>query len=208
MNFNDLYQIENQLEKDLDTERYKHTLGVSYTAASLAMRYDFDIYKAQLAGLLHDCAKCISDSEKILICDREKIVISDFERENPFLIHAKLGAYLASTKYDVKDDEILEAITYHTTGRPNMSILEKIIYIADYIEPQRNKSPNLKKIRKMAFIDIDECLCMILEDCLKFLKGNGKHNIDPMTQKSYNYYLKKLKERTNESINRNGKNCL
>lgn len=208
MNLNDLDQIKNQLEKELDTERYQHTLGVSYTAASLAMRYDIDIYKAQLAGLLHDCAKCISDSEKILICDREKIWISDFERRNPFLIHAKLGAYLASSLYHVKDNDVLEAITYHTTGRPNMSILEKIIYIADYIEPRRNKSPDLKKIRKIAFIDIDECLCMILEDCLKFLKGNGAHKIDPMTQEAYEYYFNKLEEKSNESINRNDKNCL
>lgn len=198
MNLKNIYDIEEKLKIELDTERYRHTLGVSFTAATLGMRYEVDIYKAQIAGLLHDCAKCIPDTQKILICDFEHIAITDFERANPFLTHAKLGAYLADTVYGVHDQEILDAITYHTTGKPKMSILDKIIYISDYIEPLRTKAPNLSAIRKMAFIDIDECLIMILKDCLTFLESTGKNNIDPMTKNAYVYYFERLRGDINE----------
>lgn len=198
MNLMYLNEMEEQLKKELDNARYRHTIGVSYTAASLAMRYESNVQKAQIAGLLHDCAKCIPDSQKIQICESESIDITDFERENPFLIHSKLGAFLANTIYGVNDNEILNSITYHTTGRPDMSLLEKIIYIADYIEPLRDKAPNLMQVRKMAFIDIDRCLCMILEDCLIYLKRNGRNNIDPMTQNAYEYYIKVIEGDDNE----------
>lgn len=193
MNLKKITQLKAKLKKELDSERYEHTLGVSYTAASLAMRYEANIYQAQLAGLLHDCGKCIPDHKKIEICDKDKVAITDFERENPFLIHAKLGAHLASKIYLIDDEEILNAITYHTTGRPEMSLLEKIVYIADYIEPLRNSALNLTKIRRAAFINIDRCLFMILEDSLNFLKSSDRHNIDPMTQQAYDYYFEKLK---------------
>ena len=128
-------RIRRKLMAELDKERYEHTLGVMYTAASMAMRYDADIDKALMAGLLHDCAKCISGENKIKLCDRYHLSVSEVEKSNPSLLHAKLGAFLAAKKYHVDDKEIVNAIASHTTGRPHMSLLEKIIYIADYIEP-------------------------------------------------------------------------
>lgn len=183
----DLPKIEKKLKKYLDKNRFLHTQGVMYTCAALAMVYDMDIEKAQVAGLLHDCAKCIPNDKKLSMCKKNHIPISDFEIKNPFLLHAKLGAYLASKKYHVTDEIILSAITYHTTGRPMMRPLEKIVFIADYMEPNRNKAPNLAEIRKMAFKDLDECIYMILRDTLLYLKANPK-DIDTTTEDAFTYY--------------------
>ena len=141
----DFIKIKKKLSKYLDEARFEHTMGVMYTCAALAMVYDYDLEDAQAAGLLHDSAKCIPNKKKLKLCSQHDIPVSDFEKDHPFLLHAKLGAYVASSKYDIKDEEILTAITYHTTGRPGMSLLEKIVYISDYIEPMRDKAPNLCK---------------------------------------------------------------
>lgn len=183
----DLIKIKKQLEKALDHKRYEHTLGVAYTTAALAMRYEEDILKAQVAGLLHDCAKCMDNEKKLAICQKHHIQISEAEERNHFLLHAKVGAYVAGKKYHVKDEDILNAVTYHTTGRPGMSLLEKIVYVADYIEPGRDHAKNLPEIRKLAFQDLDQALVKILSDILVHLKEINKE-IDPMTQLSYEYY--------------------
>lgn len=181
------------VKENLDAIRYEHTMGVMYTAAAMAMRYDLDLQKALVAGLLHDCAKCISSDKKISLCEEHGITISESERKNPSLLHAKLGAFFAEEKYGVKENDILEAITYHTTGRPNMSLLDKIVFIADYIEPNRVQAPHLEQIRKLAFEDIDACLYMILEDSLAYLQTRSEV-IDPMTEQTYLYYKKEWKE--------------
>ena len=167
----ELVEIRKKLKKVQDKDRYEHTKGVMYTAGCLAMAYGYDMHKAMLAGLLHDCAKCIPS----------------VERENPFLLHAKLGALLAKTEYDVTDPLILHAIKVHTTGEPDMNILDKIIYIADYIEPNRNKAANLDRVRELAFHDLDVCMAEILHDTLVYLKKRGG-NIDPTTQMTYEFY--------------------
>ena len=189
----DLIKIKKQLEKALDHKRYEHTLGVAYTSAALAMRYEEDILKAQVAGLLHDCAKCLDNDKKIQICKKHNIEISEAEQNNPFLLHAKVGGFLAKSKYKIDDEEIIDAILYHTTGRPGMSLLEKIVYIADYIEPGRNHAPNLDEIRRLCFEDLDEALLKILEDILIHLK-ESKKEIDSMTQMTYEFYKRKQSE--------------
>ena len=176
-----------KVKKYLDKNRYNHTLGVMYTAGALAMRYGTDMDRALTAGLLHDCAKCIPNDKKIRMCKKNHIFISPAEYANPSLLHAKLGAYLAKTKYGVEDEEILEAIVWHTTGKPDMRLLDKILYIADYIEPARNQAPNLPQARRLAFEDLDECLFLILRDTLAYLSAS-KAEIDPMTQQTYEFY--------------------
>ena len=178
------------MKKAQDDERYEHTLGVAYTAACLATLYDVDVKKATIAGLLHDCAKCIDSDKKLSLCEKYSMEVSDIERRNPSLLHAKLGARLAKEKYDEKDEDILNAIENHTTGRADMSILEKIIFVADYIEPGRNKAPDLYEVRKMAFSDIDKALVKILQDTLAYLERKGEE-IDPATRATLDYYIQK-----------------
>ncbi len=188
MSDRDYYKKLRKKVKDVMTKaRYEHTLGVEFTAASLAMRYGVDIDKAEIAGLLHDCAKCIDDEDKFDDCKKYKIELTDVEKRNPFLIHSKLGAVYANKLYGIDDEEVISAIRFHTTGKPDMTLLEKIIFIADYIEPGRDKAPNLKEIRQIAFIDIDEAMYMILKDTLDYLdKGEGEK--DELTKDTFLFY--------------------
>ncbi len=191
--------IQKELYLKLDKKRYKHTMGVAYTAAALAMCYGFSVEKAQMAGLLHDCAKCYSASKLLEKCDKFNITVTDTERGNPYLLHAKLGAFLAMHKYGVKDTEIISAILHHTTGKPDMSLLDKIIFVADYIEPGRSKAPRLAQIRQMAFSDLDRAVIMILADTLEYLRQE-EQVIDSMTEKTYEYYLEAMKEQQEGGI--------
>lgn len=189
MTKSEIQKIEKELSKTLDSKRYEHTMAVAYTAACLAMRYDYDITKAYIAGLLHDCAKCMSHEERLDYCNNNNIFVSDVERVNPALLHAKVGAHLCHAKYHIHDEDIRNSICYHTTGHPNMTLLEKIIYIADYIEPNRTKIPNLSLVRKQVFCDIDTALFIILKDNIAYLNQSGKA-VDPMTLETYMYYIK------------------
>jgi predicted HD superfamily hydrolase involved in NAD metabolism len=186
-------KLRKSLEKELKPDRFDHSLGVAYTAANMAFIYGEDVEKALIAGFLHDCAKCMSHEDQIKICEKNKIEISEVEKRNHSLLHAKVGMFLARTKYDVYDTDILNAIRWHTTGREDMSLLEKIIYIADFIEPNRKPLEHMDIIRKLAFSDLDKCMLKILEDTINYLKNIDKE-CDPMTWQTYEYYLKKEKE--------------
>lgn len=186
-------KLRKQLEKELKPERFDHTLGVAYTAASMAFVHGYDVEKALIAGYLHDCAKCMSHDEQIKICEKNKIEISEVERKNHSLLHAKVGMYLARTRYDVYDTDILNAIRWHTTGREDMSLLEKIIYIADFIEPNRKVLEDMEVIRQEAFSDIDRCLAHILHNSVIYLNTIGKE-VDEATMLAYEYYKDKYKD--------------
>ncbi|MDE5718428.1 MAG: bis(5'-nucleosyl)-tetraphosphatase (symmetrical) YqeK [Lachnospiraceae bacterium] len=176
------------MEKELSAGRYTHTLDVSYTAAALAMAHGEDMEKAMIAGILHDCAKSKHGSELVAICENAHLNVTAVERSNPTaLLHAKAGAYLAEHKYGVTDMDILNAIRYHTTGRPNMSRLEKMVYIADYIEPGRKQNRDLSLIRRLAYQDLDSTMEKILGDTLAYLRTTDGQ-VDDMTNRTYQYY--------------------
>ncbi len=187
MGIYNLTKLQKKMKKELDADRFQHTLGVMFTGAALAMCYGEDIERAQVAGLLHDCAKCIPNDKKIRMCTENGIEITKVEIKAPYLLHSKLGAFLAKEKYGVEDPEILSAIQWHTTGRPNMTTLEKIIFVADYIEPLRFKAQNLDEVRKLAFRDLNLTVCQILEDTLHYL-DSGHGEIDPMSRSAFRYY--------------------
>lgn len=181
-------RLRKAMEKELSSGRYIHTLGVAYTASCLAMAHGEDMEKAMTAGLLHDCAKAMHGSELLAICEKAHLIVTAVERSNPTaLLHAKAGAYLAEHKYDVTDWDILNAIRYHTTGRPDMSKLEKIIYIADYIEPGRKQLAGLEMIRRIAYQDLDWTMENILANTLAYLRTTDGQ-VDDMTVKTYEFY--------------------
>lgn len=191
----DFFDLQTKLKLVLQPKRYEHTLGVRYTAASLAMRHGCDVKKAQLAGVLHDCAKSYSEEELLSMAEEYKIPVRDAERAAPYLLHAKVGAYLAEHMYGINDKDVLEAICYHTTGKPDMTQLEKIIFIADYIEPNRKEIAGLAESRKLAFKDLDQAMCYILGNTLHYLEQKGDFaNIDEMTKSAYEFYLNEKKE--------------
>jgi len=166
-------EIRKSLKKKLDPFRFEHTLGVAYTCQALAMRYECDLQKAELAGLLHDCAKRFDNETMLLKCQKREIPMSDGELRDPSLLHAKLGAWYAKEKYGIEDQEILTAIECHTTGKVNMTLLDKILYVADYIEPCRFKAPELPAMRKLAFMDLDLACLSIMESILKYLESTN-----------------------------------
>ncbi len=178
-------QVKNVLESD--KKRYRHSLSVAHTAACLAYSLGLDDEKAFVAGLLHDCAKCYSDRELLEISRNNSLEITPYELESPYLLHAKVGALHAKQHFQCDDEDILNAITYHTTGRPNMSPLEEIIFLADYIEPYRDKAANLSEVRALAFKDIKEAIYVVTRDTLDYLRSCNKP-IDPLTYETFKYY--------------------
>ena len=194
MNKKERIALIKELESELAYGRFIHTLDVAATAANLAMCYSADLDKAEVAGLLHDCAKCMSLGKMLKVCDKAGTDLSEFEKNSVSLLHSKAGAVLAESRYGVRDEDTLNAIRFHTTGRPGMSLLEKIVFVADYIEPGRDSAPNLPQVRKLAYESIDDCVLQILKDTLRYLATTGSA-VDPMTQKTYEYYRRCDEER-------------
>ncbi len=175
----------------LRPKRFRHTLGVAYTAANLAMCNNEDPERAYTAGLLHDCAKYLTNGEMYTMCARYGITLSESEEKNAALVHSKLGAWLAKSRFGIEDEEICSAISCHTTGKPAMTTLEKIIYLADYIEPNRMMDCRpypLDDVRKTCFLDLDKGLRMTLRNTLSYLE-RSEIEIDKVTLETYEYYL-------------------
>lgn len=183
----ELEQLENYMQISLKESRYQHCVGVEEVSYDLALIYGYDTDKASIAGILHDCAKCLTEEQLIKECNKYHIPIKNIEMQCKQLLHAKVGAVYAKHLYKVRDEEILNAITYHCTGRPAMSLLEKIIFTADYIEPYRRPLPGIDEIRATAYENLDRAVYMILNNTLHYLiKTNAV--IDTLTIETYEYY--------------------
>ncbi len=190
MSFVSFDYLEELLKDRLPKDRFRHTMGVAHTAACLSMKHGENVDKAYLAGLLHDCAKQYKTDRQVGLAKDMNIDLSECELRCPQLIHAKTGAVMAKDVYGIDDVEILDAILTHTTGTPGMTLLQKILYVSDYIEPNRDKQPRLPEIRKAAFEDINEALFMILEDTVNYLNEKSPNSMDEATLKTYEYYHK------------------
>ena len=190
----ELIKIAQKLKLCLKPGRYRHTIGVMETAANLAMRYLLPVDKLRMAGLLHDCAKCYDNKELLLRCKKYGLPVTKAEKRSPHLLHAKVGAYLARHEYKCKDPDVLRAISVHTTGAPDMDMVSQILFVADYIEPNRNRASRLEEIRQMAYRDIDLCTVMILEDTISFLKEKG-NPMDEATVDTWKFYEEKERKK-------------
>lgn len=178
--------IKADLKEKLPKKRYEHTLGVAYTAAALAMCYGEDILKAELAGILHDVAKAKKSFE--LKDDMNEYIdpytdgdyVALIADKAPQILHAIYAPYLAKKDYKIEDKDILSAIRWHTTGKKDMTMLEKIVFVADYIEPNRKKLPDLDRIRTLSFHDISEAVKVIAKSTIEYLGSQGMY-IDKFT---------------------------
>lgn len=144
----DYTEILKWLKGNLNDERYFHTIGTAQCAKELAVKYDLDCEKAYLAGLLHDCAKCFSN-EKLLDIIHQNLDVEECEMLNYKTLHAPVSAYIAEKEFNVKDKEILSAIRWHTLGKLEMSDFDKIIFLADKIEPNTRDKEYSDKIRSI-----------------------------------------------------------
>lgn len=186
-------KIKKYLENALSEKRFKHSLGVAEEAERLADKYGADKKKAYLAGLVHDVAKEIdTDSARNMLKDRFGIRVDPVTYNVPKLLHAPLGACLAQTEFGIFDAEILDAVKYHTTAKADMSLLTKIIYMADYIEPNRDFK-GVEELRKQAYQDLDEAIITGLDYTISELLSDGKM-FHPDTVHARNYLiLQKIK---------------
>lgn len=144
----DYTEIKNWLRENLSEERYFHTLGCADCAKELAVKFGLDSEKAYLAGLLHDCAKCFS-KEKLMDIINKNLEVEEAEMLNYKTLHAPVSAYIAEKEFKVDDSEILSAIRWHTLGKLDMTDFEKIVFIADKIEPNTREKEYCDKIRKL-----------------------------------------------------------
>jgi len=157
-----LAEIEGYVKKSISETRYVHTKGVVTEALQLAARYGADVEKARMAAWLHDCTRGLPDTEAKKLCKDNNVKIDEVMKKKPMLLHGLTAAVIAARDFGVADADVLNALRYHTTGRPGMSTLEKIIYLADMIEPGREPFPGLAELRTLAFMDLDKAMAEAL----------------------------------------------
>lgn len=185
--------IHEKLRSMLNDHRYKHSIGVQETAIMLAKQNGADVKKASIAGLIHDCAKDLSNDILINIAEKDcGIYINDIYRIQPELLHGLVGAYVAQKEFGIYDEDIIHSIKYHTTGCLKMSMLDKIIYIADYIEPGRD-FPGVNNIRELTLKNINKGVLMALDNTIKFIIERGQlldsHTVEARNWMILNYCL-------------------
>jgi predicted HD superfamily hydrolase involved in NAD metabolism len=175
------------VKEQLTEHRYQHTLGVVESAITLAEQYGANVKQAELAAIFHDYAKFRpKDEMKDIIAT--KGFPTDLLDYNSELWHAPAGAYLVEKEAGITDKEVLDAIRYHTSGRPGMTLLEKIIYLADYIEPGRH-FPGVEEVREMAKEDLDQALLKAVQNTILFLMKKNQ-TVYPDSFHTYNDLIK------------------
>lgn len=174
------------IEKRLKPKRVQHTMGVEVTAVALARTFGCDAQEASLAALLHDNAKNMDTQELFAIC-KNSYPEYGLSLEYSSVFHAFAGAVLAKERYPQLSEDVIRAICFHTTGRPGMSRLEKIIYAADFAEPGREPFPGLELIRERLFTNLDDGVWRILQQTVEYVTMKKK-KIHPLTLTTLQYY--------------------
>lgn len=191
-------EIRNYAKAAMSEKRFRHTENVAREAKHLAQRWGADSDAAYLAGLIHDIAKEVPFNDAIRMLENFGYIPDSTERVNTALLHGPLAAYIAREKFGIEDREILDAVRFHTTGRSDMSLLEKIIYVADFIEEDRTY-PEAEVVRKLAYENIDKAVLRQADMVIRFIIDCGKV-LHTDTVKTRNSFLIKIKgDRINES---------
>lgn len=163
-----------QLFRALSMKRFAHSLAVAYTSRHLARVHGLDTELAEAAGLLHDCAKCLPLAEMQRLADEHRLTDDPSLRETDRLLHSLAGALLAERDYGLRDPEAIDAIRWHTTGRPGMSRLEMAVFLADKIEPTRPGYPELDRVRMLAELSLEKAMILSLESTAAYVRKGGK----------------------------------
>lgn len=165
-------EIHKKLAKTLSPKRWKHSVGVSNTAVRLAKLYGGDPDKALLAGIIHDCAREMPNNILLQTAEAFDIVVTDVDKREPVLLHAPVGALIACRDYGIEDPEVLHAITWHTTGGPVMSLLDNIVFLADFIEPGRSYA-GVERLRALADRSLRDALLAAYDQTLQHVMAKG-----------------------------------
>ena len=177
-------QLEQVVISLLNPNRVAHVLGCRDTAVELAKRWGADVTDAARAGILHDITKAIDGPLQLTLCSAYGKILSDFSKRYPKTLHALTGSLVAERIFG-ENKAVVSAIEFHTTGKADMNLLEKIIYVADYMEPNRN-FPGVDKLRALAYSDIDAALKLGLEMTLEHLKEQG-NEVSPESREALAY---------------------
>lgn len=164
--------MQNLLKESIPGKRYKHSVNVYETALNLAEAHGLPPEKIAVAALLHDCGREVAAKESVAKAQELGLPVDKIEMQQPILLHAKLGVYNAMHKYGVADQEILDGILYHTTGIDGMSVLAKVVYLADMIEPGRD-FPGVDELRKLARKDLDKAMLLAYSNTIRYLLDGG-----------------------------------
>ena len=183
----ELYWLREKAYAMLSPKRVAHVVGCEAEAVNLAMRWGEDPENAAEAGILHDITKKLVLSDQLILCRKYGIINDTAEEENVKLLHAKTGAAIAKDLFNISG-EVYDAIRWHTTGKPDMTLLEKIIYMADYIEPNRDFE-GVEKLRKLAYEDLDKAMALGLEMSLEDIRSYGQEPYYA-TAEAYEWYAK------------------
>lgn len=184
----DMYnKVDAELKKTLTAKRYNHVNRVVEMSVMLAQRYGADVEKCRIAAILHDYSKQFSKNENDYVITKYGIELDDLESNSKELAHSKIAAKIAELEYGISDKDILNAISYHTTGRAGMSLIEKIIFVADSLEIGR-AYPGVENLRKIAIDDIDKAILGILNSTISHLLNSG-FKIHPNSVIARNYFL-------------------
>ncbi|MBE3090721.1 MAG: bis(5'-nucleosyl)-tetraphosphatase (symmetrical) YqeK [Candidatus Atribacteria bacterium] len=186
----DIDLIKLKLKEMLGEERLEHSVNTSKIARKLAMKYDYDTDKAEVAGLLHDCAKDLDYKTLKKMVLKYNIELDEMVQKIPKLLHPLVGVVIAKKEFNIQDPVILKAIKTHSTGSAQMSLLDKIIYLSDKIEPLRNMN-GVEEVRKMAEIDLDRAALMALDKGLLYLISKNLF-IHPISIEARNNILSKV----------------
>ncbi|MEN6326850.1 MAG: bis(5'-nucleosyl)-tetraphosphatase (symmetrical) YqeK [Syntrophomonas sp.] len=178
----------------LSKKRFQHSLDVAQVARDLARNYGVDSEKAYLTGILHDYAKGIPGPELLAIAEQNQLLEAEVEREVPDLLHAPVGALLLQKELNLHDENIIQAVKLHTLGSPRMNDLDKIIYLADMIEPGRDY-PAMQRLSCLAFRELDEAMLFGIESTIKYCL-EAKRMLHPRTIEVWNHFLRMVKEVT------------
>ena len=180
-------KIVEYLRSNLRYKRFEHSLSVRDTAVELAKFHKADVEKARLAGLVHDCAKDKSGEELLGIASAAGYHVDEISMDSPKLLHGLVGAIIAKDVMGIEDEDVLNAVTYHTTGRKGMSMLEKIIYIADYVEPLR-EFPGVDKMRQDVYVNLDSAMLYAFDSTIRYVIERGQM-IHPYSVEGRNYVI-------------------
>ncbi len=179
-------EIKDILKKRLKESRYLHCLGVAETSEKLARIYGANPQKAYLAGLVHDCAKGYTDDELTKKVAAYGIELDECALGSPQLLHSFVGARELKELFGIDDEEIFDAVYYHTVGKENMPVLTAIVYIADAIEPLRDY-PGVDKIRELAFESLDKAIYMYTSEMTDYVVKKGQ-TVHPNAYKVIKFY--------------------
>lgn len=190
INCTEMNELDEYLRRNLKPSRYRHSMGVVRMAVSLAKIYGADVEKAKFAAMTHDIAKCLTPEESNRLVRYYGLPYKYLG--NPAIAHSKLGVEILRSEFRCGDEEILSAVSYHTTGKADMTLLEEIIYVSDAIEEGRDYE-DAPRLRRLATVNLDETCKEVLEFSIESLQSQGRI-IDSDTIEAYTYITNKIQD--------------